>query len=127
MDEFKQLLLRYIFAVDDVEQVPRYELTDEDWENVYRISNERYKKWDWNFGKSPSFNIRESHKFDAGLLDIRLNVKKGIIQNCTIYGDFFGIGEVSDLEEALIGVRYNRQAIEEALSSFDVAHYLGKI
>src|SRR5690625_7174814 len=56
MDEFKQLLLRYIFSVDDVEQVPRYELTDEDWENIYRLSNERYRKWEWNFGKSPSLD-----------------------------------------------------------------------
>src|SRR5699024_1390957 len=89
MDEFKELLLRYIFDVEHVDEVPRYELTDEDWENVYRISEKRYKKWDWNFGKSPSFNIRESHKFDSGLLDVRLDVKKGIIENCTIYGDFF--------------------------------------
>lgn len=127
MDEFKELLLRYIFDVEHVDEVPRYELTDEDWENVYRISEKRYKKWDWNFGKSPSFNIRESHKFDSGLLDVRLDVKKGIIENCTIYGDFFGVGDVRDLEEALIGVRHERQAIEEALTAIDVPHYLGKI
>src|SRR5699024_5642223 len=127
MDEFKQLLLRYIFSVDDVEQVPRYELTDEDWENIYRLSNERYRKWEWNFGQSPSFNIRESHKFDSGLLDVRLDVKKGIIENCKIYGDFFGIGDVSVLEKQLTGVRHERKSLEKALEDIEVPHYLGKI
>src|SRR5690625_2732705 len=93
MDEFKELILRYIFEVEDIKDVPRYELTDEDWENVYEISEKRYKNWDWNFGKSPSFNIKASHKFASGLLDVRLDVKKGMIENCTIYGDFFGIGD----------------------------------
>ncbi|GGB51777.1 lipoate--protein ligase [Virgibacillus dakarensis] len=127
MDEFKTLILRYIFDVDDVKDIPRYELTDEDWENVHKISKERYQKWEWNYGKSPSFNVQASHKFDAGLVDVRLNVKKGIIENCKIYGDFFGVGAVADLEEKLIGVRHERKAIEEALANVDVPHYLGKI
>lgn len=127
MEQFKELLLRYIFNVDDVKDVPRYELTEEDWEEIYKLSNERYKKWEWNFGKSPAFNIRHSHKFDSGLLDVRLDVKKGIIENCTIYGDFFGVGNIKDLEQALVGVRHDRQAVEDALASIDVAHYLGKI
>ncbi|MGY0692835.1 lipoate--protein ligase [Virgibacillus sp. FSP13] len=127
MDEFKELILRYIFDVEDVKDVPRYELTEEDWENVYQISKERYQNWDWNYGKSPSFNVQASHKFAAGLVDVRLDVKKGIIENCKIFGDFFGIGEVSEVEKKLIGVRHERKAIEEALADVDVPHYLGKI
>ncbi|MFC4559177.1 lipoate--protein ligase [Virgibacillus kekensis] len=127
MDEFKDMILRYIFEVDDSKNVERYELTEEDWENIYKISEERYKKWEWNYGKSPKFNIQESHKFDAGLVDVRLDVKNGTIQNCKIYGDFFGIGDVSVLEDKLIGVRHERKAIEEALADVDVPHYLGKI
>lgn len=127
MDEFKETILRHIFDVDDTAEIPRYELTDEDWENVKQISRERYRNWDWNYGKSPSFNIQVSHKFPAGLVDVRLDVKKGIIENCKIYGDFFGVGEINDLENKLIGVRHQRQALEEALADMDVSRYLGKI
>jgi len=127
MQEFKELILRYVFDVEDVADVPRYELTEEDWKNIHKISEERYQKWDWNYGKSPDFNIQESHKFDAGLVDVRLDVKKGIIENCKIYGDFFGIGEIKVIEDHLKGIRHNRQAIEEALEDVDVPHYLGKI
>lgn len=127
MDEFKTHILRSIFDVDDVKNIPMYELTEEDWKKVHEISAERYQKWEWNYGKSPAFNKQASHKFPSGLLDVRLDVKKGIIENCKIYGDFFGIGEIKDLEQKLIGVRHQRDAVIEALDGFDIPHYLGKI
>ncbi|WP_156288822.1 lipoate--protein ligase [Oceanobacillus salinisoli] len=127
MEEFKEAILKNIFNVEDIKDVPQYELTDEDWENIHKISKNRYQKWEWNYGKSPSYNVQESHKFPSGLVDIRLDVQKGVIENCKIYGDFFGIGDVKELEETLIGVRHDRQAIEEALKDVEVPHYLGKI
>ncbi|WP_164669550.1 lipoate--protein ligase [Virgibacillus doumboii] len=127
MDEFKNIILRYVFDVEDVKDVPQYKLTEEDWENIKKISEERYQKWEWNYGKSPKFNVQESHKFDGGLVDVRLDVKNGIIENCKIYGDFFGMGQISELEDKLTGVRHNRQAIEDALEDTDVSYYLGRI
>ena len=94
---------------------------------MHEISRNRYQKWEWNYGKSPAYNVQASHKFPSGLLDVRLDVKKGIIENCKIYGDFFGIGEIKDLEERLIGVRHQREAVANALTDFDIEHYLGKI
>lgn len=127
MDEFKSLILRHVFDVEDVKDVPRYELSDQDWENIHQISKERYQNWDWNYGKSPSFNFKESHKFPGGLVDVRLDVKKGIIENCKIFGDFFGVGDVQVIEKKMIGIRHERSAIEDALADVDVPHYLGRI
>lgn len=127
MEQFKEHILRSIFNVDDVKDVPKHELTEEDWEKVHELSKNRYQKWEWNYGKSPSFNMKASHKFPSGLLDVRLDVKNGIIENCKIYGDFFGIGEVEEIEKALIGVRHNREAVAEVLKDIDISHYLGKI
>ncbi len=50
-----------------------------------------------------------------------------MIENCKIYGDFFGLGEISELEDKLTGVRHERKAIDEALADVDVSYYLGKI
>lgn len=127
MDTFKESILKHVFQVDDVKDVPQYVLTEEDWKKIYEISENRYQKWEWNYGKSPAYNIQASHKFPAGLVDVRLDVQKGIIENCKIYGDFFGIGNISELEQKLIGTRHDKQAIEKALADFDVPHYLGKI
>ncbi len=127
MEDFKELILKHIFDVGDVKDVPRHELTEADWEEIYKISENRYQKWEWNFGKSPKFNVQASHKFDGGLVDVRLDVKNGMIENCTIYGDFFGLGDVSELEDKLTGIRHERKAIDEALADVDVSYYLGKI
>lgn len=127
MDAFKEIILKYIFDVENVSDVPTFELTQEDWDNIYEISKNRYQKWEWNYGKSPAYNKQASHKFPSGLLDVRLDVDKGKIKNCKIFGDFFGLGEVTDIEEKLIGINHERKAIEKALENIDIPYYLGKI
>ncbi len=127
MEDFKAMILRYIFDVENVEDVPQYKLTEQDWKNIYALSEERYQQWDWNYGKSPASNIQHSHRFDGGTVDVRLDVKKGMIENAKIYGDFFGVGDVSEIENRLIGTRYERSAIDEAIQDLDISHYLGRI
>ncbi|MFD2639433.1 lipoate--protein ligase [Piscibacillus salipiscarius] len=128
MDQFKEVLLKYIFDVEDVKDVPRYELKEEDWKKINEISENRYQKWEWNYGRSPKFNIQHSKRIEGvGSYDVRLDVKKGVIEDANIFGDFFGIGEVSELEDALKGVKYERSAIQEATKDLDIQFYLGKI
>ena len=123
--EFRSMLLRYIFDTEG--DIPEYKLTEKDWEIINQISKERYQNWDWNYGKSPKFNLQHSKRFQAGSVDIRLEVQKGVIRECKIFGDFFGVGDVSDIEEKLKGVQYERKAIEEALQGVDIKHYFGNI
>lgn len=124
MSAFRQLLLESIFGG---KEIPEYQLTEKDWEKIRQISKERYQTWEWNYGKSPKFNLRHSRRFPVGTVDVRLEVNKGIIENCKIYGDFFGIGEVKDIEEKLAGCRYERAGIEKALEGIDIRHYFGNI
>ncbi|MDM5317728.1 lipoate--protein ligase [Fictibacillus sp. b24] len=125
MEEFKQTLLSYLF--EELDSVPKYELTEKDWEEIRKISRERYANWDWNYGKSPKFNVELSNRFAAGSVDIRLHIVKGIIQESKIFGDFFGVGDVSDIENKLNGVRYDREAIETVLADIDLNHYFGNV
>lgn len=125
IEEFKQLILSHIFGGS--EHIKEYVLTEEDWENIHSLSRERYLQWDWNYGKSPKFNLQHSHRFPVGSVDVRLDVTKGKIQNCKIYGDFFGVGDVEEIENKLTGLRYERDQIEEALKDVDMKHYFGKI
>ncbi|MBN8233664.1 lipoate--protein ligase [Halobacillus kuroshimensis] len=128
MEEFKHLILRYIFDVEDVKDVPQYKLTAEDWDNIHKLADERYKNWDWNYGRSPKFNIQHTKRIEgAGSYDVRLDVSKGTIQNAKVFGDFFGVGDIHVIEDTLIGCRYERQAISEALDEVDISYYLGKI
>lgn len=125
IEEFRFKLLQSIFGED--KEIPEYVLTDEDWEKIHQLSKERYQNWDWNYGKSPKFNLQHSHRFPVGQIDIRLAVHKGQIEECKIFGDFFGVGDVTEIEQLLNGIKYERGVLEKALSEIDIKHYFGNI
>ena len=116
IEQFRYELLKSIFGGE--ENIQYKELTDEDWAGIHALSAERYANWDWNYGKSPKFNMQHSHRFPVGGIDVRLDVNKGIIEDVNIFGDFFGVGEVAVIEESLTGVQYDRQSMSEALDRY---------
>ncbi len=122
--EFRSLLLRYLF---DGQKVPLQPVTDEDWANVTNLANKRYRNWDWNFGKSPEFNVERKKRFPIGTIDIKMNVRDGIIEECKIYGDFFGQGDLENVERQITGRRYDMEELRQAMSSVDLKHYFGNI
>ncbi|TJY44516.1 lipoate--protein ligase [Cohnella pontilimi] len=124
MEQFRQAILESIFGGTDI---PRYELTEADWDAVRRLADERYRNWDWNYGRSPAFNVRQTKRLSAGTYDVRLNVIDGVIREAAIYGDFFGTGEVRDVTDRLIGVRYDNEVISAALSDVDLTVYFGPV
>ncbi|MEK3855577.1 lipoate--protein ligase [Cytobacillus sp. FSL H8-0458] len=125
IEEFRTLLLKNIFG--NLDEIPEYKLTDEDWEKIHQLSRERYQNWDWNYGRSPKFDLQHSHRFPVGQIDIRLNVTKGKVEECKIYGDFFGVGDVSEIENKLTGIRYEKSEIEKALEGVEIKHYFGNV
>ncbi len=126
IDEFKKLLLERLFLEQDSPK-REYVLTEEDQAEIREMMEEKYANWEWNYGYSPKFNYEKTDRFDGGTLQVRLNVVKGIIEECKIYGDFFGVEDVQDVENRLKGVRYDRAAIQEALQGVDLDPYFGGI
>ncbi len=125
VEEFRQLLLTNIF--DGLDEIPEYVLTEEDWEKIHQLSENRYQTWEWNYGKSPKFNLHHSNRFPIGSIDVRLEVNKGVIDDCKIYGDFFGVGDVQDIEDRLKNVKYERASLEQVLDDLDIKYYFGQI
>ncbi|MBC1564511.1 lipoate--protein ligase [Listeria booriae] len=126
-EAFRDLLLLDLFDVENVKDVKEYVLTEADWEKIHAISEKRYNNWDWNYGKSPKFNLERTKRFPVGGIDVRLDVVKSVIADVKIFGDFFGVGDVMEIEDKLRGVNYDRKAIETALQGVDIKHYFGNI
>lgn len=126
-EEFRDRILLEVFDVDDRSQVKELILTDEDWEKVYEIQKERFGNWDWNYGQSPEFTVQVDHKYLFGLVDIRLDVDQGVVHQAKIFGDFFGLGNISDVEEALVGTKYTKEEIQKVLEELDLVRYIGNI
>jgi lipoate-protein ligase A len=125
IDEFRQKIINSIFSSQD--SVEYYDLDDEQWNNVMKLSESKYRNWDWNYGRSPEFNIQKVNRFDFGQIDARINVKDGVINSIKIYGDFLGHGELEDLEKKLINKKYEKETLQNSLSEFNLNMYLGKI
>ena len=123
-EEFRQEILLKIFGVDSIDQVKTYELTDQDWAAINKISEQYYRNWDWNYGKSPAFNLERRHRFPIGSIEMKMNVADGAIQEIKIFGDFFGLGEIKDVEDILTGVKYDKASLEEAIDQIDVKNTL---
>jgi lipoyltransferase and lipoate-protein ligase len=126
IEDFRATLLKYLFNCE-AQDVPQYRLTEQDWDNVRQIAEARYRTWEWNYGRSPKFNISNAHKFPSGIIDVRLDVMNGMLENIKIYGDFFGVGDVAELEDLLRGTRYEQSAITDKLRNVDLKHYFGQL
>lgn len=126
--EFRDHLLLRIFGVNSRADVPEYTLSADDWAQVAAIRAERFANWDWNYGRSPAFTSERYHKYPQGAVDFRFNVEQGgNIKGIKIYGDFFGVGDIADVEKRLTGIPYRRDAITAAFADIDTALYFGGI
>ncbi|HAZ05640.1 MAG TPA: lipoate--protein ligase [Acetobacterium sp.] len=115
-DTFKKLM------VDSIMQGSKehYQLTDTDLTRIKAIAKEKFASWEWNYGKSPKFNITKTGRFDGGKMEFKLDVNKGKITDCHIYGDFFGTIDISVLSNALIGADYEKENIKKAIAQSEI-------
>ncbi|OBZ07704.1 MULTISPECIES: lipoate--protein ligase [Bacillales] len=126
VEQFRQSLLQSIF--EGFEEIPFYELTEQDWESVHKLADERYRSWEWNYGRSPAFNVQQKKRIEgAGTFDVRLQVEEGVIVGAAIYGDFFGRGDRNEVAEKLIGTRYEASALKQLIDGIDLPFYFGPV
>ncbi|MBN1231204.1 MAG: lipoate--protein ligase [Anaerolineales bacterium] len=120
--EFREMLKNDILG-DDANK--EYKLTQEDWNGIRELSKNRYKNWDWNFGRSPTFNVQKTNRFPFGEIDVRMDIEKGQIVCIKVYGDFLGHGDVAQIEERLMGTRFEKDDLSRALNDVDVSPIFG--
>lgn len=125
VEEFKDLLLGYMKK--EYPEMTEYVLSDQELDEIRQIRDSKFANWDWNYGKSPEYNVRRGTKFTSGKVEVFANVVESKIQDIKIYGDFFGIEEVAAVEEALRGVKYEREDVLQALSKLDISRYFAGI
>ncbi|MBE9389133.1 lipoate--protein ligase [Vagococcus salmoninarum] len=125
--DFRQAILLRIFGVESVEDVKVYDLTEADWEKINEISDTYYRNWDWNYGRSPEFDLVRRQRFAIGSVEAKMNVAGGVINEIRLFGDFFGLGEIADVEKILQGTRYEKAAIAQAVAKIDIKKYFGNI
>jgi lipoate-protein ligase A len=123
MAAFSAHLLEILFA--PFGGVRTCELTAGQWDEVHELAASKYGNWDWNFGKSPKFNVQKKKRFPVGQVDTRIQVQAGTIISVKIFGDFLGHGEVHGLENLLTGRVFRKDVLEQCLEHVDLSQYFG--
>lgn len=100
-----------------------YVLSEDELAKIQKSADEQFGNWDWVYGKAPEYTIERNVRYPAGKINTFANVEKSIIKNIKIYGDFFGIKDVQDIEELLVGTRYENKDVFEKLKTIDTTQY----
>lgn len=111
------------FMDEQSEAFEKYELTGDDIAAINKMVEEKYGTWEWNYGKSPKYSFTREKRFEAGSVQINLDVQKGVIAQAKFYGDFFGVMDVGDIERQLVDVKHEREALNAILEEINISNY----
>lgn len=114
IEEFREKLVRTFFLDGDVDE---YILTDKDLERVDELVKTKFSLREYNYGERPSFSVEKERKFTAGIFNAGFDVKKGVITDFSLSGDFFANRDFSDIIFGLKGVKFTEEAVREYLEA----------
>ena len=102
-------------------------LTAEELSAVEELKRTKYDTWEWNYGRSPQYDLINKRGFEGGGLEVRVQVKEGRITGIVFYGDFLAVAPLDGLTAALEGCAFRREAVEEVLDRFSLGELFGGI
>lgn len=123
--EFRDRIMKQIMEM--YPDSKEYQYSAEDVSGIIRLRDEKFSKWEWNFGYSPKYDFEKMIRTEGGSVEFHFNVEKGIIQDIRIYGDFFHKYDIDVIEKSLVGVKHEHNAINDILSTFNFNDYFKNI
>jgi lipoate-protein ligase A len=118
---FRDRIMNYIVSTHEGAYL--YEYTDEDRKKINQLVEEKYGKWEWNFGSSPKYNFEKLIKTNGGNIEFHIDVNKGLINDIKIFGDFFNTLDTADVEELLKETPHEENKVREKLDNIDFNKY----
>ncbi len=101
-----------------------YTYSDHDLKEIHKLRESKFSTWEWNFGYSPKYTFEKSMKLTSGSIHIQLMVKKGIIQEVGIKGDFMSNKGIQMLQDALTGGLHDPESLRIRLSGIRVSDHV---
>lgn len=98
-------------------------LTDSQQAEIERMAEEKFRSWDWLYGRSPDAQFHASKKFACGTVEVNWSVRHGLLEDVRFGGDFLGNLPASELAARLDGIRFEPESILAALKEAGVRDY----
>ncbi|GAB1476403.1 lipoate--protein ligase [Bacillota bacterium] len=124
IEGFRELLQK---SLSDDYRSDEIRLSEEDLQQIEERARSKFASWAWTYGGSPPFNYRSEKRFPGGKVGVFIHVKDGLMAECKFFGDFLSILDTEDFATGLIGLKYERETLEAALSKTDLSPYFGSI
>lgn len=99
-------------------------LSEDEIAGAEKLREEKFSKWEWNFGTSPEFSKTNSKRFSYGIVEVSYTAEHGKISKAEIRGDFFGEEDVTVLSNQLVGTRLEKDDLEKGLE--EVGKYISE-
>lgn len=123
--DFKDKIFEYVTRHDENKKITY--LSDEEIKYIEDLRESKYSTWEWNFGKSPKYDFCNEKKFKGGTIETNIEVKNGFMKEVKIFGDFFGVKDVCEIERALKGKKHKKDVIISELNEFNIDEYFFNI
>ena len=101
----------------------RVTLPPDEFTDVCRIEPE-YLSDEWMWGNNPPYTFKNKQRFAWGVCEVRIDVKGDIIKSIEFNGDFFTHQDLTPLYKALIGSKFESDALHEVLSQIRIEDYI---
>ncbi|HGC7537915.1 TPA: lipoate--protein ligase [Streptococcus agalactiae] len=125
VQEFSDAILAQM--KEEYPEMDEYVLSDAELSEIQAMRDNQFATWDWTYGKAPEYTIERGVRYPAGKITTYANVKNSTIKSVKIFGDFFGVKPVDDIEKMLEGVRYDYKDVLAALKTVDTSQYFSRM
>lgn len=122
IEEFAEVLHR-ILAAGGKEIV----LSEENMHDVRHMAEMKFSTWEWIYGRSREADMIHSRRFACGTVEAYIKLDGGIIRELTFGGDFLGSLPSEDLASELVGLKYDRAVLTEAVSEINPGLYFDNV
>ncbi|MDR2834346.1 MAG: lipoate--protein ligase [Streptococcaceae bacterium] len=124
LDDFWSKLHYYLSNEEKDKEIT---LTHEQLNEVQALADIKYSTWDWIYGKTPEFTYQNGARFAGGKIEVSVVVDNGYIEMIRFNGDYLGVNDVEEIEEALKGQRFIKEDVEKIFNKYPFASYFGTI
>ena len=103
-------------AFRQVYDKPMTVMNDKDFDHeAIELLRQRNASWEWNYGQKLPFSAEFEDRFPWGGIQICLQVENGIVNSAKVYSDSMDWSVSPVLEPALLGCRYEKEALLAAV------------